>query len=133
VRFDRRIKWLGHIVSSCDSVSNDVSGFSKDQFGQDMKTVRSVLYLLLAISEAARRLDHDEKNHGADKLSELYPETPWADIRALGNVLRHEYDSINLNMIWKTATAMIGPLRDVAVHEIERLRKIVSDNEPGTT
>ena len=90
-----------------------------------MKTVRSVLYLLLTISEAVKRLDQDEKNHGANaRLSVLYPDMPWADIRGLGNVLRHEYDSIDFDMIWKTATVMLRPLRDVAVLEIDRLGKI---------
>jgi uncharacterized protein with HEPN domain len=30
------------------------------------------------------------------------PAQPWADIRGMGNRLRHAYDRINLDVIWNT-------------------------------
>lgn len=44
------------------------------------------------ISEAARRLPQN--------ILEWHPETPWPKIRAVGNVLRHEYQSVSDEIIW---------------------------------
>jgi uncharacterized protein with HEPN domain len=32
---------------------------------------------------------------------ELAPEQPWQAIRSLGNVLRHAYDGVDPNVIWR--------------------------------
>jgi uncharacterized protein with HEPN domain len=52
-----------------------------------------VLYCLLRITEAAAKLqDHAEM---------AAPDQPWAKIRALGNLLRHAHDEIDLHVIWR--------------------------------
>jgi len=51
----------------------------------------------LCISEAtARLLDLDAS------VADRHPEVPWAQIRAIGNVLRHEYAGIDVGIIWET-------------------------------
>jgi uncharacterized protein with HEPN domain len=44
------------------------------------------------ICEAAHRL-------GAEAVI-LMPNQPWADIRGMGNRLRHAYDRISLDVLW---------------------------------
>jgi uncharacterized protein with HEPN domain len=34
---------------------------------------------------------------------ELMPNQPWADIRGMGNRLRHAYDRLDLDIVWNTA------------------------------
>jgi uncharacterized protein with HEPN domain len=51
-----------------------------------------VLYALLIISEAARKLRNQ-----ADRLA---PDQPWPDITSIGNVLRHQYDDVEPETIW---------------------------------
>jgi len=46
------------------------------------------------ISEAAVRLGEDGER--------LCPGPPWGDIRGIGNWLRHQYDRIELDTVWKT-------------------------------
>jgi uncharacterized protein with HEPN domain len=58
---------------------------------------------LSIIAEAARKLGTEAETR--------CPEIPWADIRALGNRLRHEYPSIRHRVIWKIVTEEIGALR----------------------
>jgi len=57
------------------------------------------------ISEAARRLPHD--------LLDQYPEIPWPRIRAVGNVLRHEYQSISDEIVWNVVKTEIPRLQNI--------------------
>lgn len=54
------------------------------------------------ISEASRRLP--------DAMKVSHAEVPWRDIAAIGNILRHEYPSINRDIIWRVATEDLRPL-----------------------
>lgn len=44
------------------------------------------------ISEASRAVPDD--------LMNTRPEIPWARVRAIGNVMRHEYDGLSDQIIW---------------------------------
>jgi hypothetical protein len=54
---------------------------------------------------------------------ELCPDVPWADVRALGNFLRHEYDRVDPARVWLTIEDDLGPLRSAAQRALERLRR----------
>ncbi|MGO9453025.1 MAG: DUF86 domain-containing protein [Candidatus Binataceae bacterium] len=45
------------------------------------------------ISEASRRLPDD--------LKARHPEIPWPKVATIGNVLRHDYESISAPVMWK--------------------------------
>lgn len=44
------------------------------------------------ISEASRAVPDDLKN--------TRPEIPWERVRAIGNVMRHEYDGLSDQIVW---------------------------------
>lgn len=69
---------------------------------------------LSRISEAALKLGL--------LAEELAPNQPWADIRGLGNWLRHDYPIVIKDTIWKTVTQDLAALRkdcEAAVRELE--------------
>jgi uncharacterized protein with HEPN domain len=59
------------------------------------------------ISEASRAIPDDLKN--------TRPEIPWARVRAIGNIMRHEYDGLSGQIVW-----------NVIVHEFPRLKAALS-------
>ena len=65
-----------------------------DAFRSDPMVVAAVERKLLTIGEAAVRLGRDAPS--------MIPEVPWRQVRDLGNLLRHEYDKIDLAIIWQT-------------------------------
>ena len=78
-----------------------------DTFNEDPKTVAAVERKLLVISEAAIRLGKD---------AELRcPGLPWGEIRGIGNWLRHQYDAVELSVVWKTVRDDLPPLRAAVV------------------
>jgi uncharacterized protein with HEPN domain len=58
--------------------------------------VAAVERKLLTIGEAAVRLGREAPS--------IVPEIPWRPVRDLGNLLRHEYDKVDLTIIWQTVT-----------------------------
>jgi uncharacterized protein with HEPN domain len=57
------------------------------------------------VSEASRRLP--------DELKARHPEIPWQKVAGIGNVLRHDYESIAAPVMWKLAQADLPALEKV--------------------
>jgi uncharacterized protein with HEPN domain len=72
------------------------SGMDLEAFRDDPKTVAAVERKLQVISEAAIRFGGEAEGG--------IPGVSWRNIRGMGNWLRHQYDRIELETIWKTAT-----------------------------
>ena len=36
------------------------------------------------------------------EVAEIYPDIPWAEMRAMRNIVIHEYFRVNLAIIWET-------------------------------
>jgi len=65
------------------------------------------------VSEASRRLP--------ESFRHKHPELPWKQIMGIGNVLRHDYDTVVDAIVWETTHEGLGPLPAVVVAEIEAL------------
>ncbi len=108
---------LADIVSYGSSVVTLLEGQSFEAFDQDADLHDLVYFRFLCISEAVRNV-----LLLCPELAERYPVIAWTAIRALGNVLRHEYGDIDATIIWQTVeggdlTALIS----AAQQELMRL------------
>jgi uncharacterized protein with HEPN domain len=77
-------------------------GTDPAQFGDDVKTVYAVVRALEIISEASRSVDADTKAR--------FPAIPWVDIAGAGNIYRHDYDSVEEDLIWASVRNALPPL-----------------------
>jgi uncharacterized protein with HEPN domain len=84
---------LQDMLDSIARIERFTAGFDEADFVADEKAMFAVFHALLIISEAARRLGSDAEA--------LAPEQPWQAIRALGNVLRHQYDEVDAGATWR--------------------------------
>lgn len=101
------------ILDNIERIQTYTSGLTSERFAQDSLRRDAVERCLLRIAEAATRVKG---------LSEtLAPDQPWADIRGLGNVLRHEYEKINVAIIWDIATNGIASLKPAVEEAIRKL------------
>jgi uncharacterized protein with HEPN domain len=94
--------------------------YTFDRFVSDSKCQDAVERCLLRISEAARKLQ--------GIVEVLAPDQPWSDIRSVGNVLRHEYDTVNPDIIWHIIRNDLGPLWQAVDSAIVTLRE--KDTKP---
>ncbi len=79
-----------------------VQGMTKEAFLDDAKTQSSVLYQLIVMGEAVKRLSPD--------LRTQHPEIPWALVAGMRDHLIHGYDVIDWDQVWSTVTRDVPDL-----------------------
>lgn len=91
-------------------------GIDKATFLKDVKTQSAILYQFAILGEAVKRLSWS--------FREQHEEIPWSSIAGMRDKLIHDYDGVNLERVWKTASenipeflAMIEPLLTVEEKE----------------
>jgi uncharacterized protein with HEPN domain len=76
------------ILFNISLIEKFTDGFDETAFAQDAKTSNAAERCLERISEAAKKL--------GEVAEDLCPDIAWAQLRAVGNLLRHEYDRIDI-------------------------------------
>ena len=104
---------LQDILDSIDAIERFVLGMNLESFMQDEKTRAAVERKMLIISEAAIRLRENAET--------LCPDVPWRDIRGIGNWLRHQYDSVEAEIVWNTIQDDLPPLRTSVYRALNKL------------
>ena len=99
------------ILNSIRLIEEFVLGMSFEDFKDDEKTVAAVERKLLVISEAAIRL--------GETAQELCPDTPWRDIRGLGNWIRHQYGDVDSGKVWEMVVQDVPPLKAAVTKVLE--------------
>ena len=74
----------------------------KEAFLQDSKTRSAVLHQFLILGEAAKRVSKD--------FREKHPEIPLRQMAGMRDVLIHVYESVDLDLVWRTASEDIPAL-----------------------
>jgi uncharacterized protein with HEPN domain len=88
------------------------------QFRSDPIVRRASAYAIQTISEAVRHIPDDWL---AD-----YPTEPWAQIKSIGNRIRHEYFRLDDAMLWEIITTDIYALM-VVMEEMLELQASTGD------
>ena len=101
---DRQRDWLQQIAREIVSARRLAAGHSRESFAADEVAVAAMERFVERISEASRRLD--------PALKGREPTIPWSDIAGIGNVLRHDYDRVDLVILWNIATRDLPELAD---------------------
>jgi len=93
------------IVDNIEAIELYADGLDVARFQVDRKTRDACERCLMRISEAAVKL-------GAEAES-LAPDFPWADVRGLGNHLRHAYDRVDPQILWEVISGDLPKLKAV--------------------
>ncbi len=105
---------LADIVENAEQVERYIAGMDRQAFERNGLARDGVERCLERVCEAAHRL--------GKRAAELMPGQPWADIRGMGNRLRHAYDRVSLNVVWNAAHHDLPGLTADARRVLERLR-----------
>jgi uncharacterized protein with HEPN domain len=99
---------LDDIRSAVQGIENATAGKSLQDYQNDWLLRHALQRAIEIISEASRA--------PPEEIKALRPEIPWPQVKAIGNVLRHEYHGLSDNILW-------GVISD----EIPRLRIAIDD------
>ena len=105
---------VADIVENARRIAGYIAGMDRAAFAADGRTRDAVERCLERVCEAAQRL--------GDAAASLMPNQPWADIRGMGNRLRHGYDRIDLDVIWHAVKDDVPGLEADASRVLARLR-----------
>lgn len=113
--FDDPIERFRDIVANIERIEHYTDGMSYEIFQKDLRTRDAVERCLSRISEAAVKLDRM-----SNIAAELCPTVPWADIRGIGNHLRHAYDAVDTDEIWNVVERDLAPLKAAVLSAIAK-------------
>jgi uncharacterized protein with HEPN domain len=109
---------LADIAEEIAVLKRYASGVAYEDFVQAPGLRRIVQASVLVISEAARHLP--------PHITDQVPNVPWSRIRAIGNIIRHEYFRIDPDILWGIVEENLTQLDD-AVTKLSAIA--VTDDE----
>jgi uncharacterized protein with HEPN domain len=84
------------------------------EFLSDVQRRDSVIRRLEVIGEAARRVSEEGRA--------AWPELPWKAVIGMRNVMIHQYDNVDIEILWNTVKEALPPL-------IETLEQLFSQSD----
>lgn len=96
------------ILDAIASIRVDTLGMDLAGFARNGTVVRSVLYSIGVIGEAAKNI--------GDEVKAAHPNIPWRAISGLRDRIVHEYFRTNVRRIWDVVVDDIEPL-EIALRE----------------
>jgi uncharacterized protein with HEPN domain len=93
---------LTDIIEAIAHIQADMAGVSLEDFEVDWRRRWIVERGIEIISEASRHLPAEMKTR--------HPEIPWRKVSDIGNVLRHEYQRIAPDVLWRVVQDDLSPL-----------------------
>ncbi len=104
--------YLSHILDSIEKIERYIGGRTQAEFVSDELRVSGVIREFEVIGEAARQMP--------EAYRMAHPEVEWFLMIGMRNNLIHHYFGINEDLVWKTYTEDLPPLKE----KIEKLLAI---------
>jgi uncharacterized protein with HEPN domain len=94
--------FVADIIDAIQAIDGYTAGLTREQFLGDRLRLDAVIKNLTVIGEAAGRVPAS--------VVDASPQIPWARMRAMRNVVVHEYFGIDDDLLWGTVTDDLKPL-----------------------
>ena len=107
--------YIADILQVIDRIESILAGHDYESFSADFTIRMATERGLEIISEASRHLPPACKVREAD--------IPWRKIAAIGNVLRHAYHQVKIEILWKICKEDLGPLREAMLRIQQQARQ----------
>ncbi len=106
-----------HIIENIERAQGFVRGMSYQVFCEDEKTAFAAVTCFSIIGEAAKLVP--------PKVKSAYPEIPWGQMIRMRNVLVHEYDRIDMEVVWST-------IKEDLPSVLPKLKEVLKQQLDGT-
>ena len=94
---------LEDIYDALVVISEYIDDMDYDAWMHDKKTVDAVIRNLEIIGEAA--------SHVSEDIQKQHTDIPWYQMKAMRNILIHEYFGIDIDVLWQTVKEDLPPLK----------------------
>ena len=79
-------------MTAAECAQRYADGFSRAELADNDEKLSAILYQIVIIGEATKRLSAE--------FRQQHPEIPWREIAGMRNVIVHEYDQLDLDVIF---------------------------------
>ncbi len=87
----------------CEKLIRYCEGCSYESFSGDTKLVEACVFNLSQIGELCHSVD--------DAFAAAHPEIPWAEMYGLRNRIVHDYEGVNLLLVWEIISEDVPELK----------------------
>ncbi len=104
-------KMAGYVAKVLDYCRD----YTYDRFAADSKLVEACVFNLSQLGELCRVVD--------DAFAKAHPEIPWREMYGLRNRIVHDYEGVNLMLVWEIISEDLPKLEKVLLHIQIKLQK----------
>ncbi len=104
---------IEHIYDYCVAIEKTIMryGNSFDIFCNDPDYQKSISFSILQIGELSSRLSMEFRQATADRVQ-------WGPMKGMRNLVAHNYGSMDMDIVWETATTDIPALKRFCEQQI---------------
>lgn len=84
---------LNKILNYIYEIKEFIDGYTKQEFNKDKKTINACVFNLSQIGELAGKI--------SEEVIKENKQIEWRGLKGLRNRIVHDYDGVNLDMIWR--------------------------------
>lgn len=81
------------IVRAGQLILQFAQGVSREQLESDVMRQSAILYQITIMGEATKRLSREFRSQ--------HTEVPWDDIAGMRDIIAHQYDRLDMNIVWQ--------------------------------
>jgi uncharacterized protein with HEPN domain len=93
-----------HVLKAIDLIQTYSKGHTIESFVEDNKSIDACLYQYTIIAEATSNIEY--------KILEKY-DYPWFKVKSFRNLILHEYQAVDMRVIWDTTTEILPDLKEL--------------------
>ena len=106
--------FLEHMLQALSRIEELLTRTDREEFDRDWVVQDALIRELETIGEAAGRI--------SPELYRSHPEVPWKEITGLRHKLIHDYFTVDLGIVWTTATKDAAEVRPHIEKALEILK-----------
>jgi len=99
---ERDQQWLVDMLQAAQEILSFAEGFDRAALESDRRTCSAILYEIIVIGEAANRLSNTFRSR--------YSHIPWQSIVGMRNILVHQYDQVDVDIVWDAVSIDVPEL-----------------------
>lgn len=92
------------IIGYIEDVEKYTEGLEAKDFLDDKKTITACAFTVSQIGELAKEIDTE--------TTKKYSDIPWNSIKGMRNRIVHDYENVDLSVLWGTIKESLPELKD---------------------